>query len=214
MNRSCAPLAGAAATALVRDEQQNLPTCRAQRRETRPAGRVAGASRGRAAGLALLLAVGSPAPGELLVRHALPQSLQATFADLVLTICRDRGSAVSVAIADAAGTVRTLVSSDGVSALAIETARRKAKTAAIVGHPTSGLVKAAREAPAYVSMLSSLHPDMIFIGGGMPIRRGEELVGAIGVGGARNGDEDEACARDALQALSGRIEAPAQGRGR
>jgi len=169
-----------------------------------------------AAGLALLVAgqAESPAGAQIVVRHALSQPLQNDLAARVLRLCRARGNEVSVAIADAAGTVRTLISSDGVSAIGIETARRKAKAAALLGFPTSGLVQAAREAPAYTSMLSSIDPDMVFIGGGVPIRRGGELIGGIGVGGARDGDQDEACARDALVALAERIEAPPGEKGR
>jgi uncharacterized protein GlcG (DUF336 family) len=182
--------------------------------------RIGRATRAAAARSALLMTllvsglIAGPAEAQMLVRHALSQPLQLALAERALTLCRGRGSEVSVAIADSAGIVRTLISGDGVSAIAIETARRKAKTAALLGFPTSGLVQAAREAPAYTNMLSSLHPDMVFIGGGAPIRRGGELVGGIGVGGARNGDQDEACAREALEALAARIDEAAAEKGR
>jgi uncharacterized protein GlcG (DUF336 family) len=39
--------------------------------------------------------------------------------------------------------------------------------------------------------------DVIFLAGGLPIRSGAEVIGAIGVGSAPGGDRDEICAQAA-----------------
>ena len=42
--------------------------------------------------------------------------------------------------------------------------------------------------------------------GGLPIRAGGSLIGAVGVSGAPGGDKDEACAAVAIKAISDRLE--------
>ncbi|HZP69453.1 MAG TPA: heme-binding protein [Pseudolabrys sp.] len=37
-------------------------------------------------------------------------------------------------------------------------------------------------------------PGIVFIGGGVPIKLGSEVIGAVGVSGAPGEDKDEACA--------------------
>lgn len=138
-------------------------------------------------------------------RPFLSASVQLELAERARDACAAGGFDVGVAVADASGLVRTQVSGDSAGSVAIETARRKATSAVLVGFPTAKLGDAVREAPAYADMLRSLHPDMIFIGGGVPIRIDGQLVGAIGVGGASGGAADESCATKAVTALAGKL---------
>jgi uncharacterized protein GlcG (DUF336 family) len=46
---------------------------------------------------------------------------------------------------------------------------------------------------------------MIFRAGGMTIKLGDEVIGAIGVGGAPSAEADEACARAGLDKIRDRI---------
>jgi uncharacterized protein GlcG (DUF336 family) len=46
---------------------------------------------------------------------------------------------------------------------------------------------------------------MLFRAGGIVIKQGEEVIGAIGVGGAPGGDKDEACARTGIDKIKERI---------
>jgi uncharacterized protein GlcG (DUF336 family) len=45
----------------------------------------------------------------------------------------------------------------------------------------------------------------IALGGGMPIRAGDQILGAIGVSGAPGQDKDEACANAGLAAVAARL---------
>lgn len=146
-----------------------------------------------------------PADAQVLRRPVLSAALQLELAARARDACAAAGFDVAVAIADESGLVRTQLSGDGVGSVAIETARRKATSAALVGFPTSKLGEAEKEAPAYVDMLRALHPDMIFIGGGLPIRIDGQVVGAIGVGGASSGAADEACAAKALAGVADKL---------
>ncbi len=47
---------------------------------------------------------------------------------------------------------------------------------------------------------------LIVMQGGLPIRAGGSLIGAVGVSGAPGGDKDEACAAVAIKAIADRLE--------
>jgi uncharacterized protein GlcG (DUF336 family) len=46
---------------------------------------------------------------------------------------------------------------------------------------------------------------MIFRAGGLTIKLGDEVIGAIGVGGAPSAEADESCARAGLDKIRDRI---------
>ena len=45
----------------------------------------------------------------------------------------------------------------------------------------------------------------IALGGGVPIKAGNEVIGAIGVSGAPGGDKDEACANAGIQKVADKL---------
>jgi uncharacterized protein GlcG (DUF336 family) len=47
--------------------------------------------------------------------------------------------------------------------------------------------------------------DVIPLGGGIPIKIGEETIGGIGVSGAPGQDKDEACARAGLERVADQL---------
>ncbi|WP_068079416.1 GlcG/HbpS family heme-binding protein [Novosphingobium rosa] len=141
-------------------------------------------------------------PAAILRPPALSADLALHLAATARAACLSHGAQVAVAITDASGETRLLVASDGVSSIGVESARRKAMSAALVGFPTAGLVEAAKVAPTYTDLLKALHGDMLFMAGGLPLRVDGQLVGAIGVGGAANGEADEACAKAAADELA------------
>jgi uncharacterized protein GlcG (DUF336 family) len=56
------------------------------------------------------------------------------------------------------------------------------------------------------SALFSL-PDIIALPGGVAIKRGNEIVAGLGVGGAPGGDRDEACAQEGVAKIADRVNA-------
>jgi len=49
-------------------------------------------------------------------------------------------------------------------------------------------------------------PNVVMIGGGVPVEAGGSIVGAIGVSGAPGGDADEACARAGIAAVQDKLD--------
>jgi uncharacterized protein GlcG (DUF336 family) len=46
---------------------------------------------------------------------------------------------------------------------------------------------------------------VLLLGGGLPIKIGDEVVGAIGAAGAPGADKDEACAKAGLDKIADRL---------
>ena len=89
-----------------------------------------------------------------------------------------------------------------------ETSFRKAYTAVTLGpifktDTTSAFAQLVGSSPSAASFLTV--PNVIILPGAVVIKRGEEVVGAIGVGGAPGGDKDEACAQAGLAKIRDRI---------
>ncbi len=111
--------------------------------------------------------------------------------DGVIEDCTKTGYKVSVVIVDNAGVVRASLRGDGTSPHTMEFARKKAYTAR-TRNQTSLEFKAATDTPASAYLLQI--PDVVAVGGGVPIKAGGVTIGAVGVSGAPGGDKDEVCA--------------------
>lgn len=115
--------------------------------------------------------------------------------------CRADGYSVSAAVVDRAGLVKALLRDDGAGPHTLDSSRRKAYTAASLGESTGKLAKLVAGQPE-LRALGQMNESILLLGGGFPIRMGEQVVGGIGVGGAPGVALDEACAQAGLKALA------------
>lgn len=83
-------------------------------------------------------------------------------------------------------------------------ALRKAYTAITFQEPTSRLTSKAQHDPAFAARIEA-DPNLVAYSGGLLIRSGGEIIGAIGVSGAEPGHHDEECARIGLRKIEGRL---------
>jgi uncharacterized protein GlcG (DUF336 family) len=106
--------------------------------------------------------------------------------------CSKDGYKVSVSIVDKAGNLAAAVRGDGTNPHTFDFARLKAYTARTRGQ-TSLEVQKVIEKPenAWIKQI----PNVVAIGGGVPIKVGNETIGAVGVSGAPGGEKDEVCAK-------------------
>jgi len=105
--------------------------------------------------------------------------------------CTKDGYKVSVVIVDNAGVVRASLRGDGSKPHTMEFARRKAFTARTRETTSLDFMKLTdNPANAYLKQI----PDVVAVGGGVPIKVGETTIGAVGVSGAPGGEKDEVCA--------------------
>lgn len=113
---------------------------------------------------------------------------------------------VTVALVDRFGTVQALLRGDNAAEHTIEAAKQKAYTAAAFGAPTSELAKRINGNGPSIADL----PGTLFLAGGVPLKVNGVSVAGIGVGGAPDGNLDEACATAGAEAIAALAASPAK----
>ena len=116
------------------------------------------------------------------------------------TACSAFGREVAVAVVDASGQTLLLSRSAAVGPHNLEAARRKAFTALSTRQATLALGRAARSQPDTAAL--QYLPELLLLGGGVPLLQAGEALGAVGVAGGGGPDNDDACARAAAAALN------------
>ena len=102
-----------------------------------------------------------------------------------------------ICIVDSGGHLLTMGRMDGAFALSVDTALRKAQTAAAYGIPTGGI------APALELKLAiATEGKRVNLLGGLPVIVDGHVIGAIGVGSG-TGEQDREVAAAALGAIAG-----------
>ena len=122
--------------------------------------------------------------------------------------CAKQGVAIAAAVIDSEGKPRAMMMAEG-SIGSVFVAMRKAVAALTFRIPTSELGAKVQKDKA---MLARLTPVMFISGGGLPIWRGDDLIGAIGSSGAHGagpiGQLDEVCAQAGLAKIKYALSAP------
>jgi uncharacterized protein GlcG (DUF336 family) len=109
--------------------------------------------------------------------------------------CTKDGYKVSVTIVDKGGNVAASIRGDGTNPHTMEFSRLKAYTSRTRGQTSLEFMKViADPANAYLRQI----PNVVGVGGGVPIKVGNEIIGGVGVSGAPGGEKDEVCANAGL----------------
>jgi uncharacterized protein GlcG (DUF336 family) len=119
-------------------------------------------------------------------------ALAKTIAEAALSECSSKGFHTSVVVVDRAGQMVVMLRDDQASPLTAEMARRKAYTAGLFRMTTLDFQKRTTEDPQSAPLRDIT--DMLALGGGVPIRAGNETIGGIGSSGSSQG-QDDACAK-------------------
>jgi uncharacterized protein GlcG (DUF336 family) len=122
--------------------------------------------------------------------------LASQIASATVAACQANGHHVTAAVVDRAGQLRALARADNAGPHTIDTSRAKAYTSASARNSTLTMMENAQKNPAAANLVQV--PGFLLLGGGVPIRAGNDVIGAVGVGGAPGGHLDEQCALAAL----------------
>jgi uncharacterized protein GlcG (DUF336 family) len=160
-----------------------------------------------AAALIALMPYTVPAADELPKEAVLPMSMAGKAIQASLDACKKDGYRVSVSVVDRAGVLRAMTRADGAGPHTIDSSRKKAYTAASLRRPTTELAELINQVPT-LQALREMNNDVLFLGGGLPIEIGGEIVGGIGVGGAPGAHLDDACAQAGLDAIGATAKVP------
>ena len=156
----------------------------------------------RIAGIALAAAVASPANAQLLNHKDLPLATALAIATAAGEACKAQGNRVSVAVVGRNGEIIVHLRGDDASPHTIENSFRKAYTARTFRTASGEFGQRQKEnAPGFALWLSNISATP----GGLPIKVGEDVIGAVGVSGSPAGDKDKACAQAGLDKVADQL---------
>jgi uncharacterized protein GlcG (DUF336 family) len=110
------------------------------------------------------------------------------------------GVRVNIAVVDRSGIDIAFLRMPGAALHSMDVARDKAYTAASFGFPTKNWAELLKSFSDEVQKGIIVRPRLVVFGGGIPVVADGEIIGAIGVSGASE-EEDEICARAGIAAL-------------
>ena len=155
-----------------------------------------------AVGLIAGCALASPAGAQVITHRDVGVRMGLTIAVGALDQCEKDGNNVSVAVVDRAGRLRVFLQSDNANPHNIELARRKAYTARTFGRTSAEWAKRTTEMPELAAQRELA--DVIALRGGVPIKVGNETIGAVGVSGSSS-EGDEKCAMAGLAKVADQL---------
>lgn len=117
--------------------------------------------------------------------------------------CSANGHAVAATVVDRAGTVRAVQRADNAGPHTLASSLQKAFTSASAKNTTLAMMEGAQKNSAAANLTDI--PGFLLLGGGVPVKIGNETIGAVGVGGAPGGHLDEACAMSALDKVKDQL---------
>jgi uncharacterized protein GlcG (DUF336 family) len=140
--------------------------------------------------LALITSTVTGRPQTLVVQKALSNEAALAVVQGALDKCHADGYRVSLSLLDSSGLVKIQVRGDGTGPHTLENSRRKAYTALTFKRSSGETAKAWAVATTPPPVIEGT----VGAQGGLPIKAGNEVIGAIGISGAPGGEKDESCA--------------------
>ena len=142
------------------------------------------------AGLGLVFA--APADAQLLVRKDLSLAAALSIATTAADLCKSQGYTVSVTVVGRNGEVILQMRGDNAPPHTVENSFRKAYSARTFRVPSGELVQRVKDNPTAPFVHLS---NVVAAQGALPIKAGDDVIGAVGVSGAPGGEKDEVCAK-------------------
>jgi len=150
----------------------------------------------------MVCAAGAPGHSQVLMQRDVSVRMGLVIAETALAECEKAGNSVSVAVVDRAGRLRVFLQADNAAPHNIELARRKAYTARTFGRTSAEWAKRTVDMPELAAQRNLT--DVIALRGGVPIKVGNETIGAVGVSGSSS-EGDEACANAGLAKVADQL---------
>lgn len=152
------------------------------------------------AGLACAIAL--PASAQTLARKDISAEIAMTIASTAIADCKAKGWNVSVAVVGRNGEIIAHVRGNNTGPHTMDNSYRKAYTARTFRSPSGNLVKRLKDNPQ-LSLVTL--PNVVAGQGALPIKIGDDVVGAAGASGAPGGEKDEACIQTGLDKIKDQL---------
>src|SRR3954470_4280871 len=155
------------------------------------------------AGAALALGLtAQSAQAQLLARKDLSLAMAVTMATTAVETCKTNGYAVSAAVIGRNGEILVHLRGDNTGPHTMENSFRKAYTSRTFRIPSGEMVERLKASP----QLGAIHlTNIVAAQGALPIKVGDDVIGAIGVSGAPGGEKDEVCAKAGIDKVADQL---------
>jgi uncharacterized protein GlcG (DUF336 family) len=140
---------------------------------------------------------------DTLPTHRIPAALAVEAASETIAVCAKQGYRETAVVLDADGATIVAVRGDGAGIHTLDSAHDKAYTSVSFKNDTIALAERAKGEDS-IAPLAKL-PHVMFFGGGIVIKLGDETIGAIGASGAPGAKLDDNCARAGLDKIRDRL---------
>ena len=151
---------------------------------------------------ALAVALAAPAGAQLLSHKDLSLATALTIATTAMETCKGQGYRVSATILGREGQVIVQLRGDEAPPHTIENSMKKAYTSRTFRIPSGEFVQRVKDNPT----TGAVHlTNIVAAQGALPIKIGEETIGAAGVSGAPGGEKDEACVKTGLDKVADQL---------
>ncbi|MBB3987788.1 uncharacterized protein GlcG (DUF336 family) [Sagittula marina] len=134
----------------------------------------------------------------VLTQANLSPSMANEIATAAIDACAKIDQTAVVAVVDCGGNLVAVQRGDNVGPHNTEAAQRKAFTALSTKTKSGDLAEIARNDASSQNLTTV--DDLLLLGGGVPVRLGDDVIGAVGVAGAGGSANDESCAVEAIEA--------------
>jgi len=153
------------------------------------------------AAVALVLA-SSAAPAQVISHRDVGSHMALAMVAAAVAKCEQNGAGLTVAVVDRQGQLRALLVADTAAPHHVELAQRKAYTALTARRSSADWAKATEPGTRIAGQRSMA--KVIPLSGGVPIKVGEETIGAVGVSGSST-EQDEICATAGVAAVADQL---------
>jgi uncharacterized protein GlcG (DUF336 family) len=156
----------------------------------------------RLAAIGFACALTTPASAQLINQKALSAAMALSIAQTALETCTKQGYHVSVHVLGRDGEVIVAVRGDDAPPHTMENSQKKAYTARTFRIPSGEFAQRVKDNPTTGAVHLS---GIVAAQGALPIKVGDEVIGAVGVSGAPGGDKDEACAKAGIDKVADQL---------
>jgi uncharacterized protein GlcG (DUF336 family) len=148
---------------------------------------------------------GSPLPPLPSHPHAKSPPLSLVLEAAAAAVKACAGYHIGVGVVDSVGTPKLVYIPDGTEGFHAYTGLRKAYTALTFRMPTSQVGLLTKTDPAVVAKIAA-DPNLLSFAGGLPIKVGDQVIGAIGISGAEPSAKDEECGLAGINRIRDRLQ--------
>ena len=152
-----------------------------------------------AAGIALASLVAGSANAQVLAHKDISLAMAVTMARTAIETCKGNGYNVSVNVLGRDGEVILALRNELAGPATFENSMKKAYTARTFRRPSGEFAAGVKGNPTAGALMLN---NIVAAQGALPIKIGDDTLGAIGVSGAPGGDKDETCAKAGIDKVS------------